>query len=385
MNLLFLCNSSHDGGAEIWVRRVALALRERGHGVVVAAPAEGLLAETFLNAEIPFIALDAGPVLNKRDALAFLRGWRRNRRRMLQAVETARRDHDVEVVHLGLTAEKLLIGASSPLPVVWTEHGPLPSLFVRSPLFRLYRRAALAARAVHCVSEATASHFRGLGFPSDRLRTIRAGLRSTAGSSARAREIRAELGIDDDHIVAGAISRLVWVKGVDAFLTAAAHIAHTIPALQFLVIGDGRLRPELEAQAERLGLNGRVTFMGYRPDVPDLLRVIDIHVAPSVTEGFSMSVLEAMHAGVPSVATAVGGHLELVLDGRTGFLVNAGDTDALAERVVRLAVDPRLRARLGTAALDRARQEFDESTFLRRLEALFVQATVTPTFSAAGR
>lgn len=378
MNVLFLCNSPHSGGAEIWVRRVALGLRDRGHGVVVAAPSSGLLAETVPALGIPFIALDAGPVLNRRAALSFIWGWRRNRRRLLDAIDTARREYGVEVVHVGLTGEKLLIGASSPLPLVWTEHGPLPSVFIRSPLFPIYRRAGLAAPLVHCVSRSTAAHFRDIGFPPDHLRPIHVGLPSDDGSPDRARALRTALGFHDDHVVVGSLGRLVWTKGLDSFLIAASRLAASHPGLRFLAAGDGPLRADLERQARRLGLNGRFVFTGHRSDVPDLLRVIDIHVAPSVEEGFGMTVLEAMRSGTPSVATEVGGHPEMIVDGETGFLTPVGSPDALEARLALLATDPALRTSLGTAARERAEREFGYATFLDRIEALFAEAAAAP-------
>lgn len=378
LKILFLCNSPHSGGAEIWVRRAAVALRERGHDVVVASPPGGALAETVPPLHMSHIPLDAGPVLNRRSALSFTMGWRRNRRRMLETIGTARRRYGVEVIHVGLTAEKLLVGSVSPLPLAWTEHGPLPSLFIRSPLFRIYRRAGLAASVMHCVSESTASHFHEIGFPRDHLRSIQVGLRFIGGTVERARELRSELGFGSDHVVVGSVGRLVWVKGLETFLAAAARLAPVHENVRFLVVGDGPLRSELERRARRLGLDGRLVFTGHRSDVPALLRVMDIHVAPSVTEGFGMAVLEAMHAAIPSVATAVGGHPEMIRDGETGFLTSVGDSDGLADRVERLASDPALRASLGWAARARAEGVFSHATFVERLESLFAEAAASP-------
>lgn len=378
MTILFLCNSSYYGGAEIWVERAALALRERGHGVVLAAPAAAALSEAMAASGVPCIALDAGPVLNKRSAAAFVLGWRRNRRRMLHAIEAARGRYDVDVVHLGLTSEKLLVGSASPVPVAWTEHGPLPTGLVRSPLFVVYRRAGLAAPGIHCVSEATTSHFREIGFPPDHLRTIRTGLRFDEGSVERAAELRATFGFEEDHVVVGFVGRLVGVKGLDSLLAAVRRLAPSHPELRFLVVGGGRLRPELEADVVRFGLKGRVVFTGHRPDVPDLLQLMDLYVAPSRMEGLPMAVLEAMQAGLPAVATDVGGHPELIEDGETGFLTPVGSVDALAARLAKLASDPALRVSLGAAARRRAEEEFGHATFVDRLEVFMADAASAP-------
>jgi glycosyltransferase involved in cell wall biosynthesis len=385
MNVLFLCNSPYDGGAEIWVRRVSVALRERGHGVVVAGPAGGPLSATMPAAGIPYVEVRAGPVLNKRSAASFALGWRRNRRRLIETIDTARRKFGIQVVHVGLTAEKLLVGSISPLPLVWTEHGPLPPLLIRSPLFGTYRRAARAAAVMHCVSKSTASHFAELGFAREQLRPVHFGLRWEQGSAARAKELRAELGLGADHVVVGSVSRLVWPKGLDALLAAASRLAERLDHVRVLLVGDGPLRQRLEAQTRRLGIEGRVVFAGRRSDVPDLLEMMDIHAAPSVTEGFPMAVLEAMHAGVPSVATAVGGHPEMIVDGETGFLTAPGDVEALADRLARLACDPAARNAMGAAARARARQAFGHASFLDRLEPLFSEAAASTPPSARSR
>jgi glycosyltransferase involved in cell wall biosynthesis len=227
---------------------------------------------------------------------------------------------------------------------------------------------------VHCVSEATAAHLRCAGFPGDHLRTIHVGLDLTPGTPERARDLRRDLGFADRDVVVGAVGRLVWVKGLETLLDAAARLAPRHPRLRCMIVGDGPLRAPLEARARRLGLDGRVVFTGHRTDVPDLLAAMDIHAAPSVTEGFPMATLEAMHAGLPSVVTDVGGYPEMVADGRTGFLVPPGSVGALAERIERLVDDADMRAAMGAAARDRARSRFDRATFLDRIETLLIEA-----------
>ena len=377
MNLLFLCNSRERGGAEIWVLRAASALRDRGHLAVVAAPEDGFLAGAATAARLPCIGLRDGSVLNRRSAARFLVGWRRNRRSLLNAIEGARRSYGIQLVHVGLTGEKLLLARGCPEPVVWTEHGPLPRALIRSPLLRTYRRAGLNAAMVHCVCDATRQHLAGLGFAPDRLMTVHTGLHRKTGSVERARQIRREMGIPPDAVVAATLSRLVWVKGLDSFLVAASRLAASSETVHFMIVGDGPLRGELEARSRSLGLNGRCHFTGHRSDMPDVLQAVDVLAAPSVVEGLPLGVLEAMHAGVPAVASRVGGHPELIVAGETGFLVDEGDVDALSDRLALMATDGALRHRLGSGARDRAARWFGHARFIDRLERLLLDAAST--------
>jgi glycosyltransferase involved in cell wall biosynthesis len=136
-------------------------------------------------------------------------------------------------------------------------------------------------------------------------------------------------------------------------------------SFEAVIVGDGPDRPRLEEEIEALGLEGRVRLAGERRDVPQLLAAADVFVLPSTSEGLPVSVLEAMAAGVPVVASRVGGVPEQVSDGETGLLVEPGDLDELATALARLIAEPSLRRRLGAAGRARAEQAFDLDPFRR--------------------
>ena len=138
-------------------------------------------------------------------------------------------------------------------------------------------------------------------------------------------------------------------KGHETLLTAAATLIHEYPDVQFQVVGGGPRRARLEALALALGLGDRVDFLGHREDVPSLLAHADIFVLPSRSEAFPNAAIEAMAAGVPVIASAVGGLRDLITDGETGLLVPADSPDRLAGAVRRLLGDPGLAARIGAA------------------------------------
>jgi glycosyltransferase involved in cell wall biosynthesis len=163
--------------------------------------------------------------------------------------------------------------------------------------------------------------------------------------------VRRTLGIPDDAIVATTVANLRREKDYPNLLHAAQVALAREPSLFVLAVGQGPLEEEVRALHRQLGLGERFRLLGYRTDVPDLLAASDLFVLGSAFEGLPISIMEAMTAGLPVVATAVGGVPEAVRDGETGRLVKAHDAQALAEALVSLARDRGQRARMGKAAL----------------------------------
>jgi glycosyltransferase involved in cell wall biosynthesis len=177
----------------------------------------------------------------------------------------------------------------------------------------------------------------------------------------------------DDPIVA-VFSRLNPLKGIEYFLEAAARLLPRFPRARFWIVGDSvapGYRARLAAQALGLGLRERVAFLGFRDDVPALLRQVSVSVLPSLSEGLSNVVLEAMAAGVPVVATAVGGTPELIRDGETGLLVPARDSRALERAVGSLLEDHARASALGAAARLEAGRRFSLQAMVRETERLY--------------
>jgi glycosyltransferase involved in cell wall biosynthesis len=161
--------------------------------------------------------------------------------------------------------------------------------------------------------------------------------------------LRTQLGGADARPLVLTPARLDAQKGHPTLLEAIAEL----PEALFLLAGDGPERGALEARAAELGVAERVRFLGRREDVPQLLAACDVFVLPSLYEGSSLAVLEAMAAGIPIVSSAIGGTEELIEDGRSGLLVPPGDAKALAAALRRLLEDPGLREQLATGARER--------------------------------
>jgi glycosyltransferase involved in cell wall biosynthesis len=169
----------------------------------------------------------------------------------------------------------------------------------------------------------------------------------------------------------GVVARLQPEKGVATFLEAAARVSKFSPETRFLVAGDGPLREELQGLAERLGMEDRVLFLGYRSDARALMELLDVLVVPSMTEGSPLIVLEAMAAGLPVVASDVGGVPDQARHGEEGLLVPPGDPEALAGAMGELLRDPRRARRLGAAGRRRTENGFSHETLVRRIEGVY--------------
>ena len=163
------------------------------------------------------------------------------------------------------------------------------------------------------------------------------------------------------------LARLEVEKGVDVLIRAAA----AIPELDLVIAGDGSCRATLEATAAELGIAERVHFLGYRSDPAALLANADLFVLPSLVEGFPLSVVEAMAAGVPVVASDIGGTREAVEHERTGLLVPPRDADALAAAIRRTLSDPAATSARVAAARDRATRELSASAIAARVTAIY--------------
>lgn len=196
-------------------------------------------------------------------------------------------------------------------------------------------------------------------FHPDRVTAIRNGIDPRPYQRQDARErYRAELGLADDAVAVCYLGRLVAGKGIELLLRVAKGLEVAQPNLRYIIAGDGGLRGRLEEMARDLSITDRVTFTGFRQDVPEILSACDIFALPSIAEGLPLSLLEAMAAGKVAVVSALGGNMEVVEDGVNGVLLPQNDEQALAATLVALAADPGRRAALGRAARETVWRHF---------------------------
>jgi glycosyltransferase involved in cell wall biosynthesis len=167
--------------------------------------------------------------------------------------------------------------------------------------------------------------------------------------------LRSRLGVSPKEIMILTMARLVPEKGLEYLIEAAAQLRLAAPQCKTVIAGDGPARCRLERLMWELGVSDRVTFLGYRQDVDELLAACDLIVLPSLREGLSISLLEAMAAGKPIVASRIGSHVEVLSQANTAKLVTPADVRALSDAILDLICDQEMMIRLGT----NARRQFE--------------------------
>ena len=213
------------------------------------------------------------------------------------------------------------------------------------------------------------------GYPPEQVVVVHNGIICPPIQDSDDHVLHRELGISPNDLLIGVVCRIARVKGLEYFLDAARDIIARVPKARFVVIGDNAFNPEyreeLKEQAIRLGMKDRVIFTGFRLDVQKILSSLAVSVLPSLKEGLSNSLLESMAAGVPVVATNVGGNPEVVIDGETGLLVPPKNPAALAEAICRVLLTPGLRQSFGQAGRRRVLEQFSNERMVRTVERLY--------------
>jgi glycosyltransferase involved in cell wall biosynthesis len=190
-------------------------------------------------------------------------------------------------------------------------------------------------------------------------------------------QARARLGIGENDLAIGCVARLEQQKGHRFLLEACAALradADLAARLRLLIVGDGRLRGELEIQARALALASSASFLGTRQDVPDILRALDIYVMPSLWEGLSIAMLEAMAAALPIVISDVSGAAQALGDNEHGIRVPPGNAAALADALRSLAREPGRRRALATSARKQVQERFSIEAMMSQLGSIYDDA-----------
>lgn len=368
MKVLHVQRVKGIGGSERHLLALLPALADAGFEVNMCVAATGQ-AEDFVarlrELGIPHHVVAAGADLSPPLVAALTR---RIRAESPDLVHT-------HLVHADLHGQ--LAARAARVPGVSSVHGT-PAFYRRLPI-RLARRAAgrSAVRTI-AISEHVRDYLTELRLsPAARIRVVPYGIEASdwdLTDDERTIE-RDRLGLGPDDVAIGMASRLIPGKGHASLLEAFARAAREAPNLRLLIAGDGPLREELAAAARAHG--PAVVMLGFVADVRPLMSACDalaFPTQPELSEGFGLAALEAMAAGRPVVATDVGSLPEVVVAGETGFVVEPGDPDKLAEALVALAGDPGLRARMGECGRLRARSTFSLELMVERTMAVYAEA-----------
>jgi glycosyltransferase involved in cell wall biosynthesis len=338
--------SLNPGGTE----KLVMALADRLHAdlptVVCCLDEPGAWADELRERGIAVHALGRQPGFQPALGLALAR------------IATDHRATVVHAHHYSPFVYSCLARARRPsLRVVFTEHGRLSDAPPSAKRRLANRVLSRVPHAVYAVSDNLRQHIVAEGFSPDSVGVIYNGIDIGPLPDAGARvRIRAVLGADDDVFVVGTIARLDPVKDLGTLIAAVAALADRQRVL-LAIVGDGPERAALETVVDTLGVGAQVRFLGQRDDARDWLAGCDIYVNSSVTEGVSLTILEAMAAGLPIVATRVGGTPEVVEEG-WGRLIPARNPEALRAALEDLSQNPDLRILLGGAARRCAEDRF---------------------------
>jgi len=312
------------------------------------------------------------PVHARHDPIALIRLAKVARRFRPHIVHT----HTAKAGFLGRQA--VALGGAPRPKVVHTFHGHVLEGYFGRAKNRLYRdlERSLAKRTDRLigVSEATVSDLVRLGV-ADRERFLVVPLGLDLDRFAHRREglrgaARRELGVGDDEVLCTFVGRVVPIKQLDLLLEAIAEANRRDRRIRLLVVGDGELRPQLEGLADRLGIGSAVRFAGYRGDLVPVWAASDIAVLSSANEGTPVSLIEAAAAGIPAVATDVGGVRE-TLAPDASIVVPPSSRNELAGAIAALAGDPDRRARAGEHARRHALGNFGADRLLGDIDGVY--------------
>jgi glycosyltransferase involved in cell wall biosynthesis len=314
----------------------------------------------------------SNPTITLREQVKFARYVRRNR---IHIVHTYGFYPNVFAIPAAwLAGVPVIVASMRDLGIYLTPKGRRLEKFV----CRLADRILVNAQAVKrwLIAE---------GYGQEKITVINNGIDlSRFTTQTRGSRLREELGLPQSTPLIATLCRLHPFKGIETFLDAAAIVAGREKDVRFLIVGDcfiardGAIVPDvayrtaLEGYAHRCGLDGRVVFTGDRLDVPEVLSEVAVSVLPSLSEGLSNTLLESMAAGVPVVATTVGGNPEVVQDGVTGLLVPPQDPAALARAICRLLEDRAMALRFGQAGRQRVTEHFSLEKMVRETESLYL-------------
>jgi glycosyltransferase involved in cell wall biosynthesis len=378
------------GGPALHVAYLSAGLARRGYETTLVAGSlargEGSMAYVAEELGVEVVRLDAlsREIAPIRDALSILRLARLIREQRPRILHT----HTAKAGTVGRLAA-LLAGDARPEVVVHTFHGHvLRGYFgpVKSTAFRLLERllARVTTRLI-AVSPQVRDDLVALGVASaEKFSVVRLGIEldERLDTAVPGADARARLGIRPERFVVGWVGRMTGVKRTDDVLEALRLLRERGIDAVLLMVGDGPDRHHVEERASELGIVRHCLFLGYQEDVSGWYRAFDAMILPSANEGTPVVVIEALAAGCPGVATSVGGVPDVVREGIDGFLVPPRDTEALAERLARLAQDPELRARMGAAGRESVPPRYAVERLVGDIDELYRSLLAAPRSTA---
>lgn len=357
--ILHLSSTSGPGGAEMLVSRIAFSLDRKRFTSIVGLFSPGWLRERCEALGLPTVVI---PMDGQWDLRWIIRCCRIVRRQNVSLIHA----HEFRANAFGALVAKLC-----GIPLVGTVHGKnyYPDHAKRRVAYRWASRATHMVAVSHDLQRFLEER---IGIPHDRITVIHNGVDMVPKTSSdQVRQLRSEFGIGEDEFVLGIVGSLYPVKGHAYLFKALRTVLSQHPGVKLLVIGQGELEQTLKQQVADLRIEKAVSFLGLRNDVPRLLPALDLFVLPSLSEGLSIALLEAMSTGVPVLASKVGGNPEIVIDGETGYLVPPEQSEELAVHIMKLLRNQDLTRSLGDRGREWVGRRFTTTRMVERYQDLY--------------
>lgn len=367
LNILQTCFSHSWGGLEIQAMEVTKQLSDHGHNVCLACCKASRLALEAESSDLATLPLDVTGYVHPRII------WQLSR-------IIAR--HHIDIIHCQLSKD---IATMVPALILSRRRIPLllskrvgsyinkKDLFHRLTYRRVDRVLAISEVIHRNVLDTTP-------VPPGRVLTLHDAIDTDLFSLPRVdrQKVRKEFGVSDNTILVGFVGRFSPGKGHEELLEAAHSIARQREDVQFLIVGEAshgeeRYEQRIRTLSHSLGIDGVVTFAGFRNDIPEIMAAFDIFAFPSHAESFGVVLIEAMAMERPVVSTNCDGVLDIVVDGETGLYVNPRRPDELAEALTSLIEDPVLRNNMGAAGRRRVEELFSQAKQIKKIESLYAE------------
>lgn len=350
------------GGAEhVLLSTLGNLNKDKYESLVCCIQDKGVLGEQVIKMGFPLIELH----------LMHKKGWDGQVVRELSRII---REEHVDLVHSHLYHANLysrIAAWRSGVPAVITVH----NTYLKRKWYRqlLNRLLAKVTGAIVAVSEdIRADVLRYDKVPEKLVHVIPNGIDLTrVASTLSSVQARQRLGLSADDFVLGTVGRLEEQKGQRYLIQAVGDLKASGIGVKLLIIGDGRLREELEKQIQQLNVQDSVSLLGTRKDVADILKAVDLFVMPSLWEGLSLAMLEAMAAGIPVVATDVGGVSQVFGDNEYGYRIQPGSAQALADKIAYCLASKENVARMAKKGQQLVREKYSSQNMVRNLEKIY--------------
>jgi glycosyltransferase involved in cell wall biosynthesis len=365
IRILHLIETGGPGGAEKVLLNIVKHINSRQFSSLVMVPRKGWLYETLKKHHLETRVLESH------------RSWDVG---FLLKLSSLIRKEKIDLIHShlpGMNFYSCLAGRITKRPVIVTYHGMIEDGDKRKwkNIFKNFMVRNTAAQVVTVSDYLKKELIKKIGVDPNKIVTLYSGIDFNAfGPTKSSVELRQKLGLPESTPLVGTIGNIRKSKGYEYLMRSVKLVVQKMPNVFFLIVGEKeeKLFHELNKLTEKLGLKERIKFLGFREDVADCLNILDIFVLSSTTEGFSIATVEAMSLAKPVVVTDCGGPREIVTDGQTGFLVPPGDHKSLAEKIILLLRNQKLREEMGNQAQIWVRKKFSLEENIKNYELLYI-------------